>query len=341
MKALWYDEQKGPGAIRSGEQPAPLIGDADVLVRIKAFSLNHLDLWIMEGNYPGRIPLPHIFGSDAAGVVERVGASVRHVRPGDAVVVFPGLSCGRCEACLTGRDNECEEFSLLGTQTPGVSAELSCIPAANVFPKPDGVSFEEAAGIGITYTTAWNSLVQRANVRPGDRVLIHSAGSGAGTALVQTAKLFGASVLATVGDEWKRERAKALGADFVVNYRQEDVREAVKNHTDGHMADIVVDHVGAATINQSLSCLRRGGRLVTFGATSGDEAPVSLRRVFGRNIAIHGVYVGPKSAFLRVLRLVPSGLRTVVDSVFEASDARAAYEKMLSRRVFGKIVVRM
>jgi NADPH:quinone reductase-like Zn-dependent oxidoreductase len=339
MKALYYDEFKGYRGIKIGEFPAPETADNDVLVRVKAFSLNRVDVWVMEGKYPGQIPLPHIFGSDASGVVEKVGKAVQHVKAGDEVIVFPGLSCGHCERCLSGHDNECNSFSLLGVMNNGVSAEYVKVPAENIFVKPDGLSFEEAAGIGITYTTAWNSLVLRGGIRQGDTILVHAAGSGVSTALIQVAKLYNATVITTVGDDWKVAKAKGLGADFVINHRNEDFAEAVKRIMKGGPADIAVDHVGAATFNKTLSCLKRGGRLVTFGATSGDELTLSLRYIFGKNITIHGVYVGPKATVVHYLRLFPNNLKTVIDSVFGFNDVRKAYEKLLTRQIFGKIVV--
>jgi NADPH:quinone reductase-like Zn-dependent oxidoreductase len=341
MKALYYSELKGYQGIKAGELPTPEITDTEVLVRVKAFSLNHLDVWVMNGAYPGKIPLPHIFGSDASGVVERTGRAVTHLKAGDEVIVHPGLSCGRCGRCLAGRDNECSDFSVLGVVTPGVSAEYVKVPSANIFIKPAGTSFEEAAGIGITYATAWNSLVLRANIQYGDTVLVHGAGSGAGTAVIQVAKLFNATIITTVGDDAKMQKARDLGADLVINHRSEDFAAAVKQFTAGELADIAVDHVGADTFSRSLAAVKRGGRVVTFGATSGDEAPISLRQVFGKNLTIHGVYVGPKAAVSRYLRLFPRKLRTVVDSVFSFEDAPKAYEKLLSRRFFGKIVVRL
>lgn len=341
MKALYYDEQTGYKAIKLGDFPVPEIGEGEVLVRVKAFSLNHLDAWVMGGNYPIKVPLPHIFGSDASGIVEKSGKAVRHIKEGDEVIVFPGLSCGHCEKCLGGLDNECNSFSILGVLTNGASAEYVKAPAANIFKKPGDLSFEQAAGIGITYATAWNSLVMRAGIRQGDTVLVHAAGSGAGTAVIQTAKLYNATVITTVGDDWKIGKAKELGADHVINHRKEDFVEATKRITGGGLADIAVDHVGADTFNKSLSCLKRGGKLVTFGNTSGDEVPLSLRYVFGKNITIHGVYVGPKAAMIQLLKLFPHKLRTIVDSVFEFADAQKAYEKLLSRQFFGKIVVKL
>jgi len=341
MKALYYDELKGYQGIKIGELPTPEISDTEVLVRVKAFSLNHLDVWVMNGTYPGTIPLPHIFGSDASGIVEGIGKAVTHTKAGDEVIIHPGLSCGHCASCIGGRDNECRHFSVLGVITPGVAAEHVKVPAVNIFPKPAGLSFEEAAGIGITYTTAWNSLVMRANIQQGDTVLVHGAGSGAGTACIQVAKLYNAKIITTVGDDWKKQKAKELGADLVINHKTEDLAAAVKQFTGGELVDIAVDHVGAETFSRSLAAVKRGGRIVTFGATSGDEAAISLRQVFGKNLAIHGVYVGPKAAVPQYLPLFPQKLRTVVDSVFSFEDAPKAYEKLLSRQFFGKIVVRV
>jgi NADPH:quinone reductase-like Zn-dependent oxidoreductase len=341
MKALYYDELKGYKGIKIGDLPVPEINENEVLVRVKAFSLNHLDVWVMDGKYPVQVALPHIFGSDSSGIVEKVGKNIQYIKTGDEVIVFPGLSCGHCERCMSGHDNECNSFSILGVISNGASAEYVKVPAQNIFKKPEGLSFEEAAGIGITYTTSWNSLVMRAGIRQGDTILVHAAGSGAGTALIQTAKLYNATVITTVGDDWKAPKAKELGADHVINHKQKDFAEAVKQITKGELVDIAVDHVGVATFNKSLSCLKRGGRLVTFGATSGDEVPISLRYLFGKNIAIHGVYVGPKAAVFQYLKLFPHRLKTVVDSVFEFKDVQKAYEKLLSRQFFGKIVVKV
>lgn len=341
MKALYYEELKGHKAIKIGDLPGPEIGPTDVLVRIKTFSLNHLDVWVMEGKYPVQIPMPHIFGSDAAGVVEKVGSMVGHIKPGDEVVIHPGLSCGRCERCISGRDNECRDFTLLGVVTPGVSAEFVKVPAENIFRKPDGLSFEEAAGIGIVYATAWSSLVLRSRIQQGDTVLILGGSSGVGTALIQVAKLWNATVITTVGDDWKVEKVRAIGADHVINHNREDILDAVKRLTSNAMVDIAVDHVGAATFLKSLASVKKGGQVVTFGTTSGDEVAISLRHVFGRSVTIHGVYTGPKSAAPSYLRLFPNRLRTVIDSVFEFKDCQKAYEKLLSRQFFGKIVVRV
>lgn len=341
MKALYYNEQIGPAGIRLGDLPVPEIAADEVLVRVRAFSLNHLDVWVMEGKYPAKIAMPHIFGADSSGVVEKAGSAVQHVVPGDEVIVFPGLSCGHCKHCLSGHDNECDSFSILGAMTNGAAAEFVKAPGVNIFKKPPGLSFEEAACYGITYTTAWNALILRAGIKQGDTVLVQGAGSGVGAPLIQIAKLFHATVITTVGDEWKVARAREIGADHAVNHRTEDIVEAVKRITNNELADIAVDHVGGAMFNKSLSCLKRGGKLVTFGATAGDEIPLGLRYVFGKNITIHGVYVGPRAAAAHYLALAPQHLRPVIDSVYSFSDATAAFDKMLSRQFFGKLVVRV
>lgn len=247
MRAAYYEEHGSYENIKIGELPQPEIKEDEVLVKVKAFSLNHLDIWIMEGKYPAKIPMPHIFGSDASGVVVKKGSAVKNVKEGDSVIVYPGLSCGICERCLSGRDNECKSYSILGVLTDGVSAEYVKVPALNLFKIPEGLSFEEASAIGITYTTMWHSLVTRSGIKAGDTVLIHGGGSGVGTAGIQIAKMLGAKVITTVGDNWKIEKALGLGADHVINYKDEDFVERVKQITDGEMCDIVVDHIGEAT----------------------------------------------------------------------------------------------
>ena len=341
MKALYYDRHGSYENIKTGNFPVPEVQENEVLVKVKAFSLNHLDIWIMEGKYPVPIPMPHIFASDASGVVEKVGKGVKHVKEGDEVIVYPGLSCGVCEKCLSGKDNECSSFSLIGVLTDGVSAEYVKVPAVNVFKKPEGLSFEEAASVGITYTTMWHSLITRAGLKAGDTVLIHGGGSGVGTAGIQIAKMFGATVITTVGDNWKIEKAKQIGADFVINYKEKDFVEEVKNITEGNMCDIVVDHIGEATFNGSISVAKKGGKVVTFGVTTGGEPKVNLRAIFGKNLDIHGVYMGTKGEVKHYLNFFPEKLKPVIDSVFPFEEVKEAYKKLLSRQFFGKIVVKV
>lgn len=342
MKVAYYDSYGDYTNIKFGEFPRPEIeNDNEVLVRIKAFSLNHLDIWIMEGKYPLDIPMPHIFASDCSGIVEKVGEGVKHIKEGDKVLVYPGLSCSVCEKCLSGRDNECSQFNILGVITNGVSAEFVKVPAVNVFKLPEGLTFEEGASIGITYTTMWHSLVSRGGLKAGDTVLIHGGGSGVGTAGIQICKLYGATVITTVGDNWKIEKAKEVGANFVINYNREDFLKKVLEITEGKGCDIVIDHIGEATFNQSVLATKRGGNLITFGATTGGNPKINLRAIFGRNITVHGVYMGSKGEVAHYLKFFPNKLKPVIDSVFPFKDIKNAYRKLLSRQFFGKIVVKL
>lgn len=342
MKALYYEDFNGYNAIKFGDRPDPEVTDENVIVRIKAFSLNHIDKWAMDGNLmPQKIPVPHIFASDASGIVEEVGRNVRHLSAGDEVIIFPGLSCGHCERCVEGRDNECSSFSVLGVFTQGVSAEYASIPSRNIFRKPPGLTFEEASGIGITFSTAWNSLVLRARIRQGDTILIHGGAGGAGIALIQVARLYNCTIITTVGDDWKIQRVKDLGADYVINYTKEDFVETLRRITDGRLADIAVDHVGALTFNKTLHCVKKGGKVAFFGSTTGNEVTIDLRQAFSRNLTLHGIYTGPRTAFPDILRLFPDHLKVVIDSVFPFERAASAYEKLAGRQFFGKIIVKI
>ncbi len=341
MKALYYENYGDFQNIKIGEFPTPEIEENEVLVRVKAFSLNHLDVWVMEGKMPFDISLPKIFASDASGVVEKVGKLVKNVKIGDEVIVYPGISCGYCEKCLSGKDNECNQFRVLGVIDNGVSAEYVKVPFTNVFKKPEGLSFEEASGIGITYTTMWHSVVSRGKIKQGDTVFIHGGGSGVGTAGIQIAKLFNAKVITTVGDDWKIEKAREIGADYVINYKKENFVERVQEITNNEMCDVVVDHIGAETFNGSLACGKKGANIITFGTTTGAEVNINLRAVFGKNQTIHGVYMGTKGEVSHYLKLFPDKLKTIVDSVFKFEDVKLAYEKLLSRQFFGKIVVKV
>lgn len=341
MKAAYYNEHGSYENIKIGEFPIPEINDDEVLVRVKAFSLNHLDIWVMEGKYPTEIPMPHIFASDASGVVEKVGKNVENVKVGDEVIVYPGLSCGYCEKCLSGKDNECSQFRVLGVIENGVSAEYVKVPAVNVFKKPEGLTFEEASAIGITYTTMWHSIVTRGKIKQGGTILIHGGGSGVGTAGIQIAKAFNTTIITTVGDDWKVEKAKQIGADYVINYKNEDFVEKVKEITNGQLCDVVVDHIGSKTFNGSLECGKKGSNVITFGTTTGADVNINLRKIFGKNQTIHGVYMGTKGEVFDYLKLFPDTLKPVIDSVFEFEDVKKAYEKLLSRQFFGKIVVRV
>lgn len=302
--------------------------------------MNHLDLWVRGGLPSLRIPLPHTLGSDISGVVEAVGAGVVSVSAGEAVILNPGLSCGRCRECLAGRDNLCRQYRILGEHVPGGYAEFVAVPEQNVLPKPAGLTFEEAAAIPLVFLTAWNMLVTRGRVRPGDAVLVWGAGSGVGSAAIQIARLHGASVIAVAASDEKLERARALGAEFTINRTAVDVLEEVRRLTSTRGVDIVVEHVGEATWETSVRALARGGRLVTCGATSGPRAALDVRYVFSRALSILGTWMGSKGELLELLPFVEDGrLRPVVDRVMPLSAARDAHRWLESDAHFGKVVL--
>lgn len=342
MKAIVYGQHGGREVVRMQEMPTPSIGPGEVLVRVRAAALNHLDLWVRQGLPRLRLAFPHIPGADAAGVVESVGPAVTRVRPGDEVMLSPGVSCGVCQYCVAGQDNLCDRYSILGEHRHGTYAEFVSVPEANILPKPSHLSFEEAASMPLVFLTAWNMLVTNARLHVGETVLIWGAGSGVGSAGIQIAKLFGARVLAVAGSRWKVDKAAALGADAGIDYREADVLEEVRRLTGKRGVEVVFDHVGAATWQTSIKALMRGGRLVTCGATAGAEAPTDLRYVFGRRLSIYGTWMGSKGELYDLMRAVEAGrLRPVVHQVFPWQEAVHAQDVMERSEHFGKLVLTM
>ena len=342
MNAVVYTGHGGPEVIREQPMPRPEAGPGEVRVRVRAVALNHLDLWVRRGLPRLTVTFPHIPGADVAGVVEELGPGVRQVAVGAEVVVSPGLSCGVCAQCVAGTDNLCAHYAILGEHTQGGYAEYVAVPEANVLPKPPGVSFEEAASLPLVFLTAWNMLVELARLRFGESVLVWGAGSGVGIAGIQIAKLYAARVIAVSGASWKLERAKALGADEIINYREQDVGDAVRRLTDRRGVDVVFDHVGAATWQTSIRALTRGGRLVTCGATSGPEAVTDIRYIYGRRLSILGSWMGTKDNLRAAMRLVDLGrLRPVVHEVFPLNEAARAQGVMERSEHFGKLVLRV
>jgi NADPH:quinone reductase-like Zn-dependent oxidoreductase len=284
--------------------------------------------------------MPHILGSDIAGVVSEVGDGVSGVSPGDEVVIQPGLSCGRCLRCLQGRDSECPDYAVFGAQVDGGYTESLSVPAENLLPKPKTLSFAEAASVPLVFLTAWHMLVERARLRPGEDVLVLAAGSGVGIAAIQVAKLWGARVIATASTETKLEKARELGADEEINYREKDFADEVRRLTDGRGVDVVIEHVGVETFGKSLRSLARGGRLVTCGATSGPRIEADLRFIFARHLSILGSFMGGKRELMELLPLFDAGkLRPVVDRIFPLEEAPEAHRRMERREQFGKIVL--
>ena len=322
--------------------PEPTIGPEDVRVRVKACALNHLDIWIREGNPAYPMALPHVPGSDAAGIVEQVGGHVDSVTVGQRVFLSPGISCWKCDQCLAGRDNLCRSYGLVGAKTHGSYAEYLKVPFRNVLPIPENLSFEQAAAFPLVSVTASHMLFALAGLQHGETVLIMGAGSGVGSMAVQMAKLAGARVMATVGSDDKIPRAVILGADAVINHTKEKVSERAKLLTEGRGVDVVIEHIGPEVWDTCLDSLARGGRLITCGATTGGEVKLNLRYVFARQLTIKGSYMGTRAELVKAAELMGQGrLISVIDRTFPLQEARAAQELMISRRFFGKIVLTM
>jgi NADPH:quinone reductase-like Zn-dependent oxidoreductase len=336
MKAVRFHQHGGPEVLTYEEAPDPEPGRADVLVRVRACALNHLDIWNRRG--VARIRLPHILGADVAGEV--VESSDPAFASGNRVMLQPGLSCGRCEACLDGRDNECPRYDVLGSQSDGGYAELVRVPVQNVVALPDAIGFIEAAAFPLTFVTAWHMLITRARVRAGEDVLVLGAGSGVGQAAIQIAWLHGARVFATAGTEEKLGRARELGAHEVINHHTQDLPTEIRRFTSNRGVDVVIEHVGEATWDRSLKCLARGGRLVTCGATTGYKAGIDLRFLFARQYSLMGSYMGTKAELLRAAQFFFGGqLRPAVDRTFPLADAAAAHAYLEAGNQFGKVVL--
>ena len=340
MKVVLFRSHGGPDVLEVADVPDPMPGAGEILVRVKACALNHLDIWLRQGNPAYQMTLPHISGCDVAGTVAGLGPGVTRWKVGDPVVLAPGISCGTCAYCRAGQDSLCDTFRIRGAGAPGGYAELVTARAADALPLPPGVSFEEAAAFPLVFLTAWHMLVTRAALSRGETVLVHAAGSGIGHAAVQIAKYLGATVYATVGSDAKIEQANALGADVVIPYHREDFEAAVKALTGKQGVDVVFEHIGPATWEQSVRVVRKGGRLVTCGATTGASVPLDLRYVYSRQLTILGSMMGGRGELEAVHRLIGERtFRPVVDTVFPLAQARAAQEKLLSRDVFGKLVL--
>lgn len=340
MKAVQFQQHGGPEVLKYVDAPEPVIRPGEVLVRVRACALNRLDLWVRQGLPNVPIPLPHIPGSDVAGEIAQAGAEVATVRVGQKVVLAPGVTCGKCAACLAGLDNRCRQFTNLGYMIDGGCAEFVRAPEVNCLPYPENLSFEEAAAVPLVFQTAWHMLVARAELRPGEDVLVLGAGSGVGSAAIQVAKFFGAQVIATAGTDAKLARARELGADHTINHKSQKIRDEVRRITNKRGVDVVFEHVGTATWDDSLASLAASGRLVTCGATTGYDAKVDLRFLFSRQLSLLGSYMGTKNDLRTVMKLVAAGrLKPIVDRVFPLADAAAAHVYLESGAQFGKVVL--
>ena len=340
MKAIVMRQHGDPSVLHYEEYPEPAIGANEVLVRVRACALNHLDLWVRRGLPGVAIPMPHIPGSDVAGEVARVGANVCTVRIGQKVVLAPGVTCGHCPACIAGNDNRCREFTNLGYKIDGGCAEYVRCPEINCMPYPENLDWINAAAVPLVFLTAWHMLINRAQLQPAEDVLVLAAGSGVGIAAIQIAKFFGARVIATGGSDEKLAKAKRLGADEVIHHGTMEIDKEVRKLSGNRGVDVVVEHVGAATWEKSVKSLAPGGRLVICGATTGYDAKLDLLFLFTRQLSLLGSYMGTKDELRTVLKLVAQGrLEPVVDKVFPLEECAAAHKYLEEGKQFGKVVL--
>ena len=339
MRAVLIREHGGLEKLTLTSLPSPAAQPGEALVRVKAVALNHLDVWLRRGVPGHTFPLPMIPGSEVAGVIETIAENDRW-KAGDEVIVAPGYSCGLCVACLSGHDPLCPKFGIFGETKSGGAAELIAVPIRNLLRKPAGLSFAEAAALPLDFLTAWHMLVARAQLRPGETVLVHAGGSGVGSAAIQIAKLWGATVYATAGSDEKAARSRDLGADEAINYRTADFAAEVRRLTGKRGVDVVFEHVGADTFERSLRSLARGGRLVTCGATAGAEVTINLRLVFFKLLSILGSTMGSLAELHEILRHVEAGrLRPVVDRVLPLSEVAEGHRLLEAREAFGKVAL--
>ncbi|WP_435147616.1 zinc-binding dehydrogenase [Halobaculum sp. P14] len=341
MQAVQFSEHGDRDVLEYGEFPDPEPGRDDVLVDVKAAALNHLDIWTRKGMPGIDLDMPHIPGSDAAGVVTEVGDDVTRFEPGDHVAVSAGVACGDCEFCRHGEESMCVDFHILGEHVRGVHAEQAAVPQDNLVAVPDHVDWETAGSASLVFQTAWRMLVTRAELEPSESVLVLGASGGVGHAAVQIADYVGAEVYATASSEEKLRYAEECGADHVVNYEEEDLADWVRDETGRRGVDVVVDHIGAATWRDSLKSLAKGGRIVTCGATTGGRPETDINRIFWNQLSVIGSTMATPGEVDDVLELVWDGtFEPRVRDVVPMSEPAAAHELIENREGFGKVVVK-
>lgn len=342
MEAIFLQRHGNLDDVLFGEVARPEIKADEVLLEVKAAALNGLDLWVIEGWPSLKVPFPHVFGSDGAGIVASVGAAVEAFEVGDCVAVNPTVWCGECAYCQAGKEHMCDRFTVMGEHVPGFFAQYTAVPARNLIPLPDEVPFEEAAAASLVFVTAWHLLIEAGHLKAGEDVLIVGAGGGVNTAAMQIARLAGARHVYVVGSsDEKLALARDLGADVLINRNEEEWSKAVYLRTGKRGVDVVVDNVGAATYLGSLRALRKGGRLLTVGNSSGPEFAFDNRYMFGKHLSIIGSTMGPHSDFQKVLGLLFKGrLRAVIDTVFPLRNGLEALRRLEAGDVSGKLVLK-
>ena len=342
MRAVFIESHGGPEVIRIGELPDPEPGPGQVRIRVVTASLNHLDLWVRAG-IPGiEQTFPHVLGADGAGIVDAVGPGVNDVTPGDEVYIQPGLFCGHCEFCLAGEESLCVRFRLLGEHVSGTLAERVVVPAVNVYRKPRGLDWSRAAAFPLAYQTAWRLVLTAGGLRAGESVLIHGVGGGVASAALQISKYAGALVYVTSSSVDKLDRAIGLGADVAIDYTRESVPGKIRELTARRGVDLVVDNVGRSTWRDSIECVRRGGRIATCGATTGNDADTPINRVYWKQISIHGSTMANRREFRQIARLVEGRrIEPLIDVEIPFEEAPAGLDRMAAGDQFGKIVIRI
>jgi NADPH:quinone reductase-like Zn-dependent oxidoreductase len=341
MRAWRIHEHGAFDALRlETDVPAPEPGPCQVRVRVRAVGLNHLDLWVRRGVPGHTFPLPIIPGCDTAGEVEALGPGVSRWKKGDRVLVAPGIGCGLCEECVSGRDNLCRSYGIFGETRDGGCAELMAVPDTHVLSTPENLSDEEAASLPLALLTAWHMLTRSAGVKPGQWVLVQAGASGVSAMAIQIARLFGGKVIATVATPAKADRVRALGAHHVLDAADPNLRKEIRRIT-GEGVHIAVDHVGEATFQASMAALRRGGCIVNCGATTGPKFEIDLRHVFFKNLSILGSTMGGRGEVDEAMRSARDGLiKPAVDRVFPMEELPEAHRHLEERRAVGKVVVK-
>ena len=340
MKAAFITGHGGNEVVQIGERPKPVRGPGEVLVRMRAATLNRVDLYMRDSGAGITHRLPQIMGLDGAGIVEEVDPAETLLKPGQRVVLHPGIGCGRCEFCQRGEGVLCTSIQYLGEHRDGTLAEYVCLPAQNVFAMPESLDFAEAAALGVNHLTAWRMLFTKAQLKPWETVLIFGIGGGVSLAALQLSKLAGSRAIVTSRDDAKLQRALSMGADHAINGATQDIAKQVMALTGGRGVDVVIENVGQAVWSSALKSLVRGGRIVTCGATTGDQPPADLRRIFIRQLQIFGSTLGDLDEFRDLLAFAErAALRPVIDSRYPIGDVHAALDQLEAGHQFGKIAI--
>jgi NADPH:quinone reductase-like Zn-dependent oxidoreductase len=332
VEQLFFEDADEPGLSESN----------DVVVKLKAAAINHIDIWNRMGATGIKVSMPHTLGADGAGVVVEVGAQSGNVKVGDAVCLYPPTGCGRCEFCMTDQDFMCVHLRVLGERMEGTYAEYVKLPARNCFPIPEGYSFEQAAAFPLVFITLWRMIITNAELKPGESLLIIGIGGGVASASLQLAKKIGARVIVTSGSDAKLEKARKLGADHGINHFKQDFVRIVSKLTDNRGVDVVLDCVGGEVWRKSLASLARGGRLVTCGATAGGQPTDDIAAIFSKQLKIYGSTLGSREEFRQLISFMnASGIKPIIDSVFPLKDGAAAQRYVEEAKQFGKVVLRI